>query len=350
MYSINVISDRCLRIAFKNSNCDICEKACRFGAVKVSENRVEIDSSRCVSCYECVGACPTEVFDIGLDKILSRLLSSSNRELYISCSLDALRESRERRDADQMNICINALRLEHYLVLIDKYEKIRVLINCDECELRGRGIDLLRRLVKEVSKHQSLRDKIMIHKTRVSSEIYVKRSYFKKLAESTLDLVVSSSLPMRVIRDLVNPRNNREKNSGLGREIKIDPVYRIRASEISRKIGVKILSRIPRLDPSKCSLCEICSRTCPSEAIIIDPVRGLFVINGSRCLECNLCADLCPEKAIELEDRDLDTVSVYIVDTKICEKCGMRYPARYNECPYCSKLQNLVKDFERNLL
>lgn len=42
--------------------CGVCEKACRSGAVKVTEDAVTLDASKCNHCGRCVTACPTSAW------------------------------------------------------------------------------------------------------------------------------------------------------------------------------------------------------------------------------------------------------------------------------------------------
>jgi len=44
--------------------CRLCEKTCKFGAVKVENNLAVIDYAKCTACLECVKACPVKVIKI----------------------------------------------------------------------------------------------------------------------------------------------------------------------------------------------------------------------------------------------------------------------------------------------
>lgn len=43
--------------------CGVCEKACRTGAITISNGRIELDESKCNFCGRCVKSCPTEAWD-----------------------------------------------------------------------------------------------------------------------------------------------------------------------------------------------------------------------------------------------------------------------------------------------
>ena len=44
--------------------CNICQKACTFGAIKVEDNVAHIDFSKCTLCMDCVAKCPSKVIKI----------------------------------------------------------------------------------------------------------------------------------------------------------------------------------------------------------------------------------------------------------------------------------------------
>lgn len=43
--------------------CGVCEKACRSGAIAISDGKISLDSEKCNFCGRCFKACPTEAWD-----------------------------------------------------------------------------------------------------------------------------------------------------------------------------------------------------------------------------------------------------------------------------------------------
>jgi uncharacterized protein (DUF362 family)/NAD-dependent dihydropyrimidine dehydrogenase PreA subunit len=53
----------------------------------------------------------------------------------------------------------------------------------------------------------------------------------------------------------------------------------------------------PRLIEKMCKKCGICVKSCPADAIKLDPYP---VINRKLCIQCYCCNELCPEGAMEI--------------------------------------------------
>jgi NADH-quinone oxidoreductase subunit F len=49
------------------------------------------------------------------------------------------------------------------------------------------------------------------------------------------------------------------------------------------------------IDPGKCQACMICSRNCPTEAIIGGKDQ-IHVIDQTKCTKCGTCFDVCPAR------------------------------------------------------
>ena len=43
--------------------CGVCEKACRVGAIKIDDNTIILDESKCNNCGRCVKSCPTNAWE-----------------------------------------------------------------------------------------------------------------------------------------------------------------------------------------------------------------------------------------------------------------------------------------------
>ena len=52
----------------------------------------------------------------------------------------------------------------------------------------------------------------------------------------------------------------------------------------------------------KCIFCGMCSRRCPTYAIIVTKESKEWQIDRLKCCICNLCVDVCPVKCLSTEN------------------------------------------------
>jgi ech hydrogenase subunit F len=55
------------------------------------------------------------------------------------------------------------------------------------------------------------------------------------------------------------------------------------------------------IDVTKCTLCVICDKRCPTQAIIVNREKKTWAIERLRCIQCNYCVEACPKKCLVLE-------------------------------------------------
>ncbi len=90
------------------------------------------------------------------------------------------------------------------------------------------------------------------------------------------------------------------------------------------------------VDAEACSMCGACARTCPTNALGLDPAEGRLTFRGVDCVACGLCAQACPEDgALSLtvgaeHAEDLGERRTLVDDAVVrCAGCGDPYlPAR----------------------
>ena len=54
-----------------------------------------------------------------------------------------------------------------------------------------------------------------------------------------------------------------------------------------------------KIDADKCTGCESCLDSCPSEAIAMQDEKAIIELD--KCVDCGVCVDECPVEAISME-------------------------------------------------
>ena len=56
--------------------------------------------------------------------------------------------------------------------------------------------------------------------------------------------------------------------------------------------------QISGIDIDSCIFCGICSKRCPSEAIVVNKAEKSWEIDSFKCVVCGVCTEVCPKKCI----------------------------------------------------
>lgn len=79
-----------------------------------------------------------------------------------------------------------------------------------------------------------------------------------------------------------------------------------------------------------------CEAVCGFDALHIDPVLGIPVINEDKCTSCNSCVKACPKSLIQLRKKGPKSRRVY-VSCRNTDKGGVAMKACKNACIGCGK-------------
>jgi formate hydrogenlyase subunit 6/NADH:ubiquinone oxidoreductase subunit I len=66
---------------------------------------------------------------------------------------------------------------------------------------------------------------------------------------------------------------------------------------IPREYGERTRGHID-IDMDTCILCGICSKKCPTDAIIVDREEKTWSIQRMSCIQCGCCVEVCPKKSL----------------------------------------------------
>lgn len=86
------------------------------------------------------------------------------------------------------------------------------------------------------------------------------------------------------------------------------------------------------VDPSRCTLCGLCTSVCPTAALsLAGGAEPRLLIEPTGCADCTACASICPEQAMQVQpgldlDEAQDPARVLVSDRAVhCQGCGQPY-------------------------
>ena len=76
------------------------------------------------------------------------------------------------------------------------------------------------------------------------------------------------------------------------------------------------------IDIDNCIFCGICSRKCPTDAIVVNREEKSWEISRMGCIQCSCCVEVCPKKCLVNEAGYTSPSAQKIVDTFVKEEAA----------------------------
>ena len=75
-----------------------------------------------------------------------------------------------------------------------------------------------------------------------------------------------------------------------------------KVAERLKEEQIELDPTIASVDPSKCTLCDLCADICPFDAIRTEEYKGkkVALVIAASCKGCGMCTPVCPFDAIDL--------------------------------------------------
>jgi 2-oxoacid:acceptor oxidoreductase delta subunit (pyruvate/2-ketoisovalerate family) len=314
---------RCLRRWDRRSGCSLCEEACPTGAIKLGPGGPAVGEADCVACGACQGVCPTGVFElVGLEAELLRAAGEARedgRPLRVTC---------REKGRGVATTCINALRLEHYYLLVEAAGEVEVDARCEGCPLRrGGGVE------RALEAAKALEGRVKVRTGRAPPTQLVRRAALRLVVKAAGALAGAPIPGARGV--VVEDRKGPEPAPA---------ALRLRAVEAGERLGAPLERPLPVIDEAKCTFCGVCAGVCPARAIEFSEA-GMLRVDLDSCISCGLCAEECPESAIEMRPSTARGRVTLYRRMRECPTCGYVYPADMGECPKCSTVKRMIVDF-----
>jgi len=342
----------------KKAVCDAaCVSLCPTRALTITDT-VAIDPSRCISCNVCATSCPQGVFtprvpsDAALRDIVLSARKKGRKGVRFSCDRCGGRYGRPRRRPVR-GVEIIALpclgSLSEALPLYAMRMGLRVDVDpCSEdCRFpEGRECH-----------------KLAMNRLEDVLGSYVMKTYGPSGAADDSKL---AGLERRkfllfagenIARTLLNLESLREEGPVRGLYAQSVPSRRRELLLLTHGLVSKAKTVGPReypildirIDGAACDLCEICSKLCPTGALVYDEEGGSGSMSFSlgMCTGCWLCKEVCPKGCILTSNAPLGNLNAgpaVLVKKRIirCKRCNFKYlrDARVSDrqsCPICDK-------------
>jgi ferredoxin len=285
---------RCLRNRLHSCRCNLCIDACPTEALQYSDNRLELDRSRCSSCMRCTAVCPNDVFTSNYDfpKELSGAIQTRNKRLIFSCP-------HQQQFADQEIVvpCLGVFSMEA-LLLLGTTAKKEIHFNastCDTCTNApaflqfNEDLDSLTRLAG------SLLPAALTVQTnpRRESETSERRSFLGALKKSACIAARASLLQKTAPKPV----------SATARRIPAKTALRQQSLADNGTAPSLVDIFTPQLAINhNCVPCPRCSGICPTGALRLKKERGRKTLQftGTDCSSCGLCLSFCTHSALSL--------------------------------------------------
>lgn len=279
--------------------CGSCVAFCKFGAMKMADGDVIIDTEKCNGCGACAdaGACVQ-----GIIKMVPR--DATN---FIPCS-NTMEDDEEVRKtcgfgciacSDCVRACPEgAIEIVNNHAVID-YTKC---VGCVACTVKCKKkiiVDTMHDLTK-------LKEKVAFVKCSGFNEHAYREAGFTSCAEAAAK---ADPKAMGICTTGCTGQGDCVKACRYG--------------------AIEVVNGSAQVNPDKCVGCKDCYYACPKNLIEMVPYKGAKMVPcsstadyedkaavcGSACIACEDCVSNCPNGAIHMEEAHA------VIDPELCENC-----------------------------
>ena len=337
-------SNRCLRVSSGREDvCSRCLEACPVHAITIHNQSVLI-SEDCRKCGLCAAVCPTETFATRrhmprqvYDQIARA--ASAYEQCYVTCTR-ALK--RLPKGNEVVLACVGAVPRDLWFSLMADDDNINVYLPvgiCDRCRTTT-GEETYTDAIATAEEWADAALGLEVDQSAMTHEFTraYKRSQFVSSAIHSAERLVTRTNPAlagaqavakkisdhtkrldQMQRDLeaavgVKTSANRQRMLTQGRKLMMG------ALQHDEGLADFVKLEVPVCDPSLCTMCGDCAKTCTTRAIDLDK-SGRITVKSAYCVGCGACATVCEDGALTMEPMD---VRELVVPDKAAEEIARR--------------------------
>ncbi len=306
-------ADICVHSLFESADCQACVDACPSQAWVLDDSALGIDTEACDGCGLCVPACPSAALSIHFPWVIrpfgGRMIALFACEK--SCS--------EEKSA--IIPCIHALGLQQLLLLNNSGIEY-LLFATGECEACSRhqqtGIyENLQQLNNLLHERKKPPLKILERSFHVWEKIFATEEMIPRGTQlSRRNFLRGGSKQLRQQMVVLDPLNLRECQT-------------MPAGQLLPAAADAVVHWpwVPRLDETRCTGCDACTRLCPTEALQLKSDKEnasslAYQINAANCNGCGICTSVCESAAISIHRWSLAATNKINLTENHCRGCG----------------------------
>lgn len=273
------ITNKCSRNKNVRSTCTFCLELCKYGALEINQQSIEINQSQCTSCGDCVISCPMSA----IEGIAVTREFEENTLIYKEDYTPTEKELLIYKKRGLHAITLNGAPLN------DKWKFVLTETNRMLGQLDQRPIEV------------------------------VQRNNVEKL--SRRDLFTSMQSGGKKLAKSLTPAS-----------------WKLEANEwILANYYPEYQFYTVELDKDKCTLCKACFTFCSQKVFQLKDTS--LQIENNNCVNCTDCVDICLEDAIQITPQIKKKVNYQEpIHAKKCLDCGQSFHSLQAEtvkCPVC---------------
>lgn len=357
--AVCVDEDKCVALRNRNSKCRKCAEACIADAITIKRNKVEVDSSRCVGCASCVGACPISAFTAQTptsEQVITRMQEVAcpqSRTVVVTCARKAATQEGDPDCFAEVPCLAHITEAQLLDIITTGFDDI-VLVDggCESCKL-GTVSPAIDEAVENCAAFldASSAPAIVTRTSEFPPEVSVKdptslRGKSRRgLARQTGSLMrqIASNAAKHTLESQLNlaesesskRRRKIQQNGRLPEIIPatnysiIDNMLRLAENnnangEVKGALDTRHFGDVC-IDEKSCSGCGMCVLFCPTGALKYndydkpdDSEMRYVDFRASDCTQCKLCQDVCLRNAIKVSQK-VDSKQVCDIEPKMLE-------------------------------